>query len=92
MGVGSCEDRCEAALPFGGKLGAPLREDTVHLATDFAKADGPRWEGEGGSGSKTRCLAKSHGARRRRRRSSSISSRRNLNILALVQVFVLALG
>ena len=47
MGVGNCEDRRAASLPFGAKLGAPLREDIVHLATIFARADGPRWEVEG---------------------------------------------
>ena len=48
MGVGNCEDRCEASLPFGIKLGDPLREDIVHLATIFARADGTRWQVDGG--------------------------------------------
>ena len=48
VGVGICEGRCEAPLPFRAKLGAPLREDIVHLATVFARAAGPRWRGEGG--------------------------------------------
>ena len=46
MGAGTCDDRREASLPFGAKLGAPLREDIVHLATIFARADGPRWKVE----------------------------------------------
>ena len=33
--------------PFGAKLGAPLREDIVHLASDSAKANSPRWKIEG---------------------------------------------
>ena len=64
-GVGNSEDCGEASLHFGAKLGAPLREDIVHLATVFARADGPMWKGEWGSSrSKTLGLAKSHGARR----------------------------
>ena len=47
MGVGNCEDRREASVHFGTKLGAPLREDIVHPATVFARADGPRWKDEG---------------------------------------------
>ena len=47
MGVRNCEDRREASLPFGAKLGAPLREDIVHLETVFARADGPRLKVEG---------------------------------------------
>ena len=47
MGIGNCEDCGQASLAFGAKLGAPLREDIVHLATVFARADGPRWKVEG---------------------------------------------
>ena len=47
MGVGNCGDRRAASLPFGAKLGAPLREDIVHLASVSARANSPRWKIEG---------------------------------------------
>ena len=46
MGVGNCEDCAEASLPFWAKLGAPLREDIVHLDMLYAVADCPRWEND----------------------------------------------
>ena len=33
---------------FGAKLGAPLREDIVHLASISARANSPRWKIEWG--------------------------------------------
>ena len=45
--VGICEGRCEAPLPFRAKLGAPLREDIMHLARVSARASSPRWKVEG---------------------------------------------
>ena len=47
MGVGNCKDRREVPLPFGITLREPLREDIVHLATIFARADDPMWQVEG---------------------------------------------
>ena len=43
MGIGNCEDRRAASLLFGAKLGTPLREEIVHLASVSARANGPRW-------------------------------------------------
>ena len=44
MGVGKCGDRRAASQPFGAKLGAPLREDIVHLASVSARANSPSWK------------------------------------------------
>ena len=71
MGVGICEGRCEAPLPFRAKLGAPLREDIVHLDMLYAVADCPRWENDTLVRSKTlgRITARELGRKKRRKRS-----------------------
>ena len=43
MGVGSCRNRRVASLPFEAKLGVPLREETVHHASDSANVNSPRY-------------------------------------------------